>query len=151
MGMQFRCKGLLFMGQGVMPVMNHKEIESLKATLARLVGHGCKMKNDVYGVNGRVVGVGFRPFWTNPADSKIEKLEFNFVDANGRVRPFYLYNVIGYDIVSYDADRLDNSRNISFDIHVYSPNKGRDEEPYDKIRIDITVTDEKSRNGSKAW
>lgn len=125
--------------------MNHKDIESLKFTLTNLVRQGCKLTCEAYGVDGRVVGVGFRPFWTNPVDSKIEKLEFNFIDNYGRIMPFYLYNVIGYDVVSRDGPRLDNPKNISLDMHVFSPNKQRDANPHDKIRINIiTIESAKS-------
>ncbi|MCX7923485.1 MAG: hypothetical protein N3B21_15970 [Clostridia bacterium] len=117
--------------------MNRKQIETLKSTLSRLAMQGCKIQSSTYGIAGRLVGIGFKPYWTNPADSKIEKLELNFIDEHGRIRPFYLYNIVGYDIVSYDGRDILNSKNISLDIRVFSPNKSIDKEPYDKISLEI--------------
>ena len=112
--------------------MNYREIESLKRTLLNLVRQGCRLRIPAHGITGKIVGIGFNPYWTSPLDSKIEKLELNFTDDGGRVRPFTFYNVIGYDFISGDS-----RENACLDIHVYSANKGRDEEPSEKIRMDI--------------
>jgi hypothetical protein len=78
--------------------MNYKEIESFKSILLQMVKQGCSIKNDDFSVDGRVAGVGFKPYWTYPTDSKINKLEFNILDNRGRIAPFYLYNIIGCDV-----------------------------------------------------
>ncbi|MFZ5989518.1 MAG: hypothetical protein ACOYWZ_20670 [Bacillota bacterium] len=123
--------------------MNSRDIEKLKETLTNMMKNGCKLHVPAYGASGRVVGIGFKPYWTNPIDSKIEKLEINFMDNNGRIIPFNFYNVIGYDIVSHEGQRLDNANSISLDIHVYSPVKSRDEESYDKVRVEISREQER--------
>jgi len=68
--------------------MNYQEIEKLKAVLTKMMKKGCMLMIPAYGAEGRIVSIGFRPYWTNPGDSKIEKLEINFVDNRGRVVPF---------------------------------------------------------------
>lgn len=123
--------------------MNYKEIESFKYSLLNLVRKGCQVHIPEYGVRGRIIGVGFKPYWTNPVDSKIEKLEFNILDNHGRLIPFNFFNVIGYNIVSYDGRGIDEADNLSIDIHVYSPNKANEKEPGDKVRVDITSIQKK--------
>lgn len=122
--------------------MNLQEIEKLKSILTQFIMKGCQMQcvspqNTSLKVGGRVVGVGFKPLWSSPIDSKIDKLELNYIDQRGTLQPYSLYNVIGYDIVSYDGNEVEDSDRISFDIHVYSPIKSASQEPFDKIRIDI--------------
>ncbi len=117
--------------------MNYKDIEFLKSTLTSLVKQGCTLEIPSYGVGGRVVGIGFKPYWTNPVDSKVERLELNFMDNYGRLTPFNFYNVTGYDVVSRDEDKAAGLRNICLDIHVYSPGKSRDEEPSEKVRLNL--------------
>lgn len=117
--------------------MEPKEIEKLKSKLMQLTKSGCKIKNDTYGIDGRIIGIGFKPLWANASDSKIDKVEFEFVDSAGRIRPFFLYNIVGFEVVSSDGERDEDSKNVNFDIHIFSPSKARTEEPYDKIRIEF--------------
>lgn len=117
--------------------MNYKEIEELKSALTNMMKKGSTLRVPAYGASGKVVGIGFKPYWTNPGDSKIEKLEINFMDASGRVIPFNFFNIIGYEVISRDGKDINETDNVSLDIHVYSPLKSRGAEPYDKIRIEI--------------
>ncbi len=118
-------------------MMNHKEIQNLKSILSGLVKHNCNLHCPDFEITGKIVGVGFKPYGTNPMDSKIEKLEFNFIDAHGRIIPFYLYNVIGYDILSRDGNNYENTKNLSLEIHLFAPDKVLDAKPYNKVRLDI--------------
>ncbi|MCX8131505.1 MAG: hypothetical protein N3I35_15610 [Clostridia bacterium] len=118
--------------------MNYTEIEKLKYTLANLVRQGCMIRIPNSGAEGKVVGVGFKPYWTNPIDSKIDKLEFNIMDAYGRIMPIKFNYVTGYDILSQGGGNSEKTNCISLDISVYSPNKTRNTDFNEKIRIDIT-------------
>lgn len=117
--------------------MNRSGIQTLKSTITSLARYGCIIEIPSHNVVGRVVGVGFKPLWEDSLDSKIDQLEFNIADASGKIWPFLFYNVIGYNISSYDGKRLDDSKSVSMDLYVFSPSKARDSEPYDKIRVDI--------------
>ncbi|MDP4180425.1 MAG: hypothetical protein Q8942_04950 [Bacillota bacterium] len=119
--------------------MNYKEIEALKYTLSNMAMRGARIKNNDFKVDGKIVGVGFKPYWSNPYDTKIEKLELNVLDNNGRILPFNFYHIIGYDIVSYDGKEFRSSDNVSIDIHVYSPVSNRNEN-YDKVRVDLNCS-----------
>lgn len=118
--------------------MNCRDIDELKFALMRFMRNGCILNVPGFGASGKIVGIGFKPLWTNPADSKIEKLEINFKDGYGNIKSFCFYNVIGYEIVSYNGLRPDESRSIIIDFHVYSLKRGRDEKPYDKVKVEIT-------------
>ncbi|HEX9062140.1 MAG TPA: hypothetical protein VF941_18335 [Clostridia bacterium] len=119
--------------------MNVNEIEILKGALSQMVMKGCTVKNDTYKVEGKVVGIGFKPYWSNPYDSKIEKLELNILNRYGRIIPFVFNNIIGYDILSHDGASINDSKNISLDIHVFS-NRRDLNEPYEKIKVDISTS-----------
>lgn len=120
--------------------MNYKEIDELKSVLTNLMKKGCTFMVPSYRMSGKIVGIGFKPYWTNPGDSKIEKLEINFVDRTGRVIPFDIYNVIGYKVVSLDGKSIDDAKNISLDIHLYSNVKSRNLEECDTLRLEISET-----------
>jgi hypothetical protein len=119
--------------------MNYIDIERLKYALANLVRQGCRIKIPNYGIDGKVVGVGFKPYWTNPYDSKIDKLEFNILDNYGQIFPFYFNYITGYDVLSHDGREFEDSKNINIDIFMYSPNKARarNEESSEKVHIEI--------------
>jgi len=79
--------------------MNYQEIEKLKAVLTKMMkrlyaydsGLWSRRKNCKYWIQALLDKSG---------DSKIEKLEINFVDNRGRVVPLCIYSIIGYEIVS---------------------------------------------------
>jgi len=116
--------------------MNYSEIERLKYTLINLARQGCELKIPAYGIRGRILGVGFNPYWTNPADSKISKMEFSIIDKNGQILPVKFNNIIDYKILNHDTGRSEDSKNISMDIVVYIPGV-RDKESSTKIRLDF--------------
>jgi len=117
--------------------MNYAEIESLKLALTNLTRYGCRINLPAYGIEGRIIGVGFKPYWTNPVDSKIDRLEFNILDSHGRVIPFNFNYITGYDVLSQDGRRFEDSKSVSMDILVYSPDKAREENFSQKVRLDI--------------
>jgi hypothetical protein len=117
--------------------MQYSKIESLKLTLTNLARQGSKIRIPSFDVSGKIVGIGFKPYWTSPLDSKIETLEIQFTDDYGRLIPFNFYNITNYDIIENDRAQKDDSINTTLDIHIFSPNKNRDEDPYEKIRVEI--------------
>lgn len=115
--------------------MNYREIEEFKSTLMQILKKGCRVKIDTYGIDGKIIGVGFKPYWTNPADSKIDKVEFDILCDNGKIMPFYLQNVIGSHIKAQDGKDLGISRNLCLEIYTYSLSRASDSEPYDKLSL----------------
>ncbi|HEX2926016.1 MAG TPA: hypothetical protein VHP38_07125 [Ruminiclostridium sp.] len=118
--------------------MNYKQIESLKFALLNLARQGCRVSIPSYGINGRIIAMGFKPYWTSPVDSKIEKLEINYVDDYGRIVPFNFHNIISYNVISNDGTGFENMRNACVEFHVFSQSKSRDEEPIEKVLIEIS-------------
>ncbi|NLD45994.1 MAG: hypothetical protein GX660_02180 [Clostridiaceae bacterium] len=115
--------------------MDYKQIEKLKSVMINLSRYGCRLKVPFYGISGRIVGVGFKPFWTSPVDSKIEKLEINFLDDFGKLVPFIFYNIISYDVIN--SEEKGNIKNVSLDIHVCSLNQKRHGDPVEKVRVEM--------------
>ena len=97
--------------------MDYKDIEKFKSAIMHLVSKGCNVSFPEQGIQGRVVGVGYKPYWTSPGDTIIKKLELNITDACGRIIQYKLDNVIGYKVVSHDDNGFRNSDNISFEIN----------------------------------
>ena len=118
--------------------MNYKEIENLKCKLTELLHNSCKIKIPAYGIDGSIIGVGFKPYWTNPIDTRIDKLEFNILDNHGRVIPFNFKYITGYDILPNDDNPNEKFKNFNLDVILFSPNKARGGEVNEKIRIEIT-------------
>lgn len=120
--------------------MNYNDIENIKLALLNLARQRCRLRIPSQGIDGKVVGVGFKPYWTGSMDSKMEKLEFDYIDSSGRAATFSLYNITDYSVISHDGRGYDSLKNACIDFKILSPGKNRGEEPYEKVRIDI-VTD----------
>ena len=118
--------------------MDYKKIENLKLALLHLTRQQCRLKVPAYGIDGRMIGVGFRPYWTGPLDSKIEKLEINVAEDNGKIVPFYLHNVLNYEVISNDGRGYDSMKNACLDIHIYSQDQAGEGDSGHKIRLEIT-------------
>jgi hypothetical protein len=117
--------------------MNYNEIEALKNILANLSRKGCRLRIPSYGIDGRLVGIGFKPYWTTPTDTKIEKIEFNVIDSFGRTAPFILSYITGYDVISGNDSEPDGPKVMDFDFHVYSPGNSRFKQPNEKVRVEM--------------
>ena len=48
--------------------MDFREIENLKTFLMERLREGYRMSIDSLGVDGRIISIGFRPYWTNLGD-----------------------------------------------------------------------------------
>ena len=117
--------------------MNSKEIDVLKLAITNMMQLGCTVNIPEYDVKGRIIGVRFKPYWTKPVDTKIERLEFNIVDESGRIKPFTLYDIIGYDILSYDVKSSGELESVNMDIHLLSTENVSQKEPFDKVRVEL--------------
>ncbi|MCX7708314.1 MAG: hypothetical protein N2484_00525 [Clostridia bacterium] len=124
--------------------MDYKKIESFKLAILSLAKRGCRIRISSYGIEGRIVGVGFKPYWTVPGDSVIEKLEITYIDQKGRLVPFSFNKIVGYEVISNDGRGYDSMKNACMDIHIFSGKKNRKEEPLEKVRIEISSEEDKS-------
>ena len=119
--------------------MNYKEIESLKLALLSLSRKGCSIKIPSAGLNGKIIGVGFKPYWTGPMDSIIEKLEINYIDENGRVKTYHMNAITGYEVLSNDGRGYDSMKRASIDFRVYSADKGSERSKDETIKVDLYI------------
>jgi len=115
-----------------------RKIEAFKFTLTDMARQGCRILIADQNISGRIVGIGFKPFWTGSADSKIERLDFNYVDDRGQLHAYRFHDIIGYEIISNEDTRKTDSETICLDLYVFSPSKANTDEPYDKMRIELT-------------
>ncbi len=120
-------------------MIQSRKIEAFKFTLAEMARQGCRIHIADQNITGRVVGIGFNPLWTGPADSKIARLDFNYLDDRGRLHTYRFHDIIGYDIISNEDTKKTDSGTTHFDLYVFSPSKANTAEPYDKIRLEITL------------
>ncbi|HHW49700.1 MAG TPA: hypothetical protein GXX14_13940 [Clostridiaceae bacterium] len=123
--------------------MDFKDIERFKSAVMSLVSKGCNVNIPEYGIHGRVVGVGYKPYWTGPGDTIIQKFELNIINERGQIIPVKLNNVVGYKLVSSNAERLEDSGKTSFELHLFSHGKPGDAGSIDKVRVDFTKEDKK--------
>jgi len=115
--------------------MDYREIEGLKSFLMDRLREGYRISIDPIGIDGKLIGIGFRPYWTNLGDSKIDKLEFNILKDNGQIIPIRLNNLVGYKITAQDDISSPDVKNLNLHIMLYSPNKLVGEDPYDRINL----------------
>jgi hypothetical protein len=119
--------------------VDYNDIENLKQALSNLARQGCRLRIPSHGIDGKVIGVGFKPFWTGSVDTKIEKLEFDYIDSTRRAVTFSLYNITDYSVISHDGKGYDSLKNAGIDFKTFSPGKNRGEESYEKVHIDIVA------------
>jgi len=120
-----------------MITVDYKAIDELKSEITDLVRDGKFIGISQFGISGNIIGAGFKPYWTGKYDSKIDKLELNILNRNGRIIPFAFNNIVGYEKSPKDLNSEDDSSKKYLEIHVFSPSKARDKEPYDKIRLEL--------------
>jgi len=116
-------------------IMDFREIENLKTFLMERLREGYRMSIDSLGVDGRIISIGFRPYWTNPGDSKIDKLEFNILKENGKIIPVSLNHLIGYKAAAHGGTSPADSKELNLQLMLYSPNRLDDRHPYDTINL----------------
>jgi hypothetical protein len=122
-----------------MITVDYKAIDELKSEITNLVKDGKFIGISQFRISGKVIGAGFKPYWTSRYDSKIDKLELNILNKSGAIIPFVFNNIVGYEKSLEDLVSENDSSKKYLEIHVFSPNKAREKEPYDKIRLEIEI------------
>lgn len=95
------------------------------------------------GIDGKLMAVGFKPFWTSRHDSKIEKLELNFLSNRGIMVPLILNNIVDYDLMPKEGKRNKKYRINNIELMIMSPfiNPRNEKDIYDKVKIEIIYDD----------
>jgi len=95
------------------------------------------------GIDGKLIAIGYNPYWTSKFDSKIEKLELNFLSNNGIMVPLILSNIVDYELYPKESKRNKNYRINTIDLMILSPylNPKNAKDIYDKVKIEIIYDD----------
>jgi len=95
------------------------------------------------GIDGTLIAIGYNPYWTSRHDSKIEKLELNFLSSKGIMVPLTLNNIVDYELYPKESKRNKKYRINTIDLMILSPflNPKNDKDIYDKVKIEIIYDD----------
>ena len=95
------------------------------------------------GIDGKLMAVGYKPYWTSRQDSKIEKLELNFLSSRGIMVPLILNNIVDYELLPKEGRRNKKYRINIIELMILSPfiNPRNVKDIYDKVKIEIIYDD----------
>lgn len=119
--------------------MDYMDINRLKNLFSDMLKNQHTLKSMELGIEGKLIAVGYKPYWTNRQDSKIETLELNFL-SGGIMVPIVLRNVVNYEL--YPKKNKKNRVN-AIELILLSPFllSRNAREVYDKIKIEIVYED----------
>ncbi|MDF2986351.1 MAG: hypothetical protein K0R50_1861 [Eubacterium sp.] len=91
------------------------------------------------GIDGKLIAIGYKPYWTNRQDSKIETLELNFLSNKGIMVPIILRNVVNYELYPKEGRRNKKYRVNTIELMMLSPYmlSRNSKDVYDKIKLEI--------------
>ena len=123
--------------------MDYMEIDKLKDLFSDMLRKQNILRSMDLGIEGRLIAVGYKPYWTNRQDSKIETLELNFQNSNGAMIPIILRNVVNYELLPKEGRKNKKYRVNMIEIMLLSPYmlSKNSKDVYDKIRIEILYDD----------
>lgn len=91
------------------------------------------------GIDGRLIAIGYNPYWTSQFDSKIEKLELNFLSSRGIMVPLILRNIVDFELYPKEGRRNKKYRINTIELMMLSPymNPKNVKDIYDKVKFEI--------------
>jgi len=123
--------------------LNYTEIDKLKSIFSNMLKNQNTLRSIDLGIDGKLIAIGYNPYWTSKFDSKIEKLELNFLSNNGIMVPLILSNIVDYELYPKESKRNKNYRINTIDLMILSPylNPKNAKDIYDKVKIEIIYDD----------
>ncbi len=123
--------------------MDFMEIDKLKGLFSDMLRKQYVIRSVDLGIEGRLIAVGYKPYWTSRQDSKIETLELNFLSSNSAMVPIILRNVVNYELHPKEEKRNKKYRVNMIEIMLLSPYmlSKNAKDVYDKIRFEILYED----------
>lgn len=120
--------------------MNYKEIDILKSVFADIMRNQNILRSTDLGLDGRLMAVGYSPFWTGRNDSKIEKIELNLMSSRGIMVPLILKNIINYELHPEEGRR--NMRNKvnrinAIELIMLSPYNSPARDIFDRVKFEV--------------
>ncbi len=121
--------------------MNYIEIDKLKSIFSNLQKDQNTIRSIDYGIDGKILAIGYNPYWTTRYDSKIVKLELNFLNKNGAMVPLVFQNIVDYKIYPKEVKKnRKNSKINEIELILLSLERNKKEE-YNKVRLEIIYDD----------
>lgn len=119
--------------------MNYVEIDKLKGLFSEMLRSQNTLRSMELGIDGKLIAVGYKPFWTSRNDSKIEALELDFLSNKGFVVPIILRNIVDYELYPKEGKRNRKYRANMIEFMILSPYMlaRNEKEVYDKIKLEI--------------
>ncbi len=91
------------------------------------------------GIDGKLIAIGYNPYWTSQYDSKIEKLELNFLSSRGIMVPLILRNIVDFELYPKEGRRNKKYRINTIELMILSPymNPKNVKDIYDRVKFEI--------------
>ncbi len=95
------------------------------------------------GINGKLIAIGYNPYWTSHLDSKIEKLELSILNSRGIMVPLVLKNVVDFEIYPKEGRRNKKYRINTIELMILSPYTypKNQKDIYDRVKFEIIYDD----------
>ncbi|OPX43183.1 hypothetical protein CLHUN_29330 [Ruminiclostridium hungatei] len=123
--------------------MDYMDIDRLKNLFSDMLRNQSTLRSMDLGIEGKLIAIGYKPYWTNRQDSKIETLELNFIDKRGVMVPIILKNVVDYELYPKEGKKSKKYRANMIEIILLSPYmlSRNSKDVYDKIKLEIIYDD----------
>jgi hypothetical protein len=123
--------------------LDYMDIDRLKNLFSDMLRNQLTLRSMDLGIDGKLIAVGYKPYWTSRQDSKIETLELNFLNNKGIMVPIILRNVVNYEFYPKEGRKGKNYRVNMIELMLLSPimlaRNSRD--VYDKIKLEMIYDD----------
>jgi hypothetical protein len=115
----------------------------LKSIFSNMLKNQNTLRSIDLGIDGKLIAIGYKPYWTSQHDSKIEKLELNFLSSRGIMVPLILKNIVDFELYPKDGRRNKKYRVNTIELMILSPymNPRNAKEIYDKVKFEILYED----------
>ncbi len=123
--------------------MDYMDIDRLKNLFSDMLRNQWTLRSMDLGIEGKLIGIGYKPYWTNRQDSKIETLELNFLGSRGVMVPIILKNVVDYELYPKEGKKSKKYRANMIEFILLSPYMltRNSKDVYDKIKLEIIYDD----------
>jgi hypothetical protein len=123
--------------------LNYKEIDILKGVFSNMLKNQYTLRSIELGINGKLIAIGYNPYWTSRLDSKIEKIELSFLNSRGIMVPLVLNNVVDFEIYPKEGRRSKKYRINTIELMTLSPyvNPKNQKDIYDRVKFEVIYDD----------
>jgi hypothetical protein len=123
--------------------LDYMDIDRLKNIFSDMLRNQYTLRSMELGIDGKLMAVGYKPYWTSRQDSKIETLELNFLSSKGVMVPIILRNVVSYELYPKEGRKNKKYRVNMIELLILSPYMlaRNSKDVYDKIKLEIIYED----------